>query len=71
MPLFGLPLLQCQPTPRADRNELLGADGQIIVFAAVDASFVGGGAGGRIVVKISPVAMLQSTCVSDDVHIRL
>jgi len=45
-----------------------GADGQIIVGAAVNASLC---AGGRIVVQISPVAMLDATCVSDDVHIRL
>ena len=70
MPLFGLPLLQCQPTPRADRNEMFGADGQIIVGPAVNASF-GGGAGGESVVAISAVAMLDVDCVSDDVHTRL
>jgi len=48
---------------------MIGADGQIFVGAAVNASC--GGAVGRIVVKMSAVAMLDTTCVSDDVHIRL
>jgi len=52
---------------------MIGADGQIFVGAAVNAPFgaFGGVAVGRIVVKMSAVAMLDGTCVSDDVHIRL
>ena len=46
-----------------------GADGHIFVGTALNASF--GVAGGRCVVAISAVAMLEATCVSDDVHIRL